>query len=92
MQARIGSQNVSTTSTDDYAIRETVDAPRRAWREADPDRTFGGGMTLAGVMLHGWVRNARGIEFPKSLTWRPIDLPPAHMKGARRSDGRSLDP
>jgi hypothetical protein len=53
---------------------------------------LGGGLTLAGVMLHGWVRNARGIEFPKSLTWRPIDLPPAHMKGARRSDGRSLDP
>ena len=57
-----------------------------------PIRTLGGGLTLAGVMLHGWVRNARGIEFPKSLTWRPIDLPPAHMKGARRSDGRSLDP
>ena len=50
---------------DDYAIREAADARRRAWREADPDRTLGGGLTLAGVMLHGWVRNAPQNRIPE---------------------------
>jgi hypothetical protein len=50
---------------DDYAIREAADARRRAWREADPDRTLGGELTLAGVMLHGWVRNAPRDRIPE---------------------------
>src|SRR5215469_15220530 len=40
--ARTGSQNVSTASMDDYAIRETADGV--AWREADPIARWAAGM------------------------------------------------
>jgi hypothetical protein len=40
-------------------------------------RALGGGLTLAGIMLHGGCASRRRIEFSKCLVSRLVGLPPA---------------
>jgi len=61
---------------DDYAIRETADGVA-VLGEKLTHRTLGGGHA---AWLGAGCARATGVEFPKSLTWRLVELPPAHME------------
>jgi hypothetical protein len=62
-------------------------------READPAPRSGGGLILAGILLHSWARKPPRDRIAKSLASPLVDLPPAHHREvSSRWDGRSLNP
>jgi drug/metabolite transporter (DMT)-like permease len=43
-----------------------------------PTRALGGGLILAGILLHGWVRKPPRDRMPENLASRLVDRPPVH--------------